>query len=99
MEKIYKAKDGRIFSGEHADKDCIAYEKSLDEKELSRKQLHEELEKAKADCEEKYKLAQESYKIYSEKMIEFNKKYGAYHTKITANDVFPIFLFDRIFGW
>ena len=97
MEKIYKAKDGKLFGGELADKQCACYEKQLDEKELSRKALHEEVEKAKAEYDLKVRQMQDSYKIYQDKMSDFCNKYGAYHTKITINDLFPINIFDKLY--
>lgn len=98
MEKIYRAKDGKLFSGESAEKQCANYEKQLNEKELSRKALHEEVEKAKADYDLKVKQMQDSYKAYQDKMSDFCNKYGAYHTKITISDLFPINIFDKLFG-
>ena len=95
MEKIYKAKDGKIFTN---DKECEVYEKKLDEKELTRKQAAEKVEKAKVDFENACKVEQEKYKAYFDIMKEFNEKYGAYHTKITVGEIFPFDIMN-IFNW
>lgn len=91
MEKMYKAKDGKLFMSE---KECVEYEKLLDEKEISRKQMHEMVEKAKVNYENERKEFESAYREYQDKLMEFNKKYGLYHTKITVNELIPTIFWD-----
>ena len=95
MEKIYKAKDGKIFTN---DKECEVYENKLDEKETTRKQAAEKVEKAKVDFENACRVEQEKYKAYLDIMKDFNTKYGAYHTKITSDIIFPFDILN-ILNW
>lgn len=93
MEKIYRATDGKIFEGKTAEKDCIAYEKQLEEKELTRKEMHKAVEQAKLNYENKIKEMQEAYGDYQASMSDFCKKYGHYHTRVTVED---LSLFDYL---
>lgn len=93
--KYYSEKVKKLFETED---ELTSAEAEYDEKHKQELVLKEERTTAAKEVEDAYKVANDAYKEYKNKLNEFIKKYGSYHTSIKdSNSLFDWFFDSWIF--
>lgn len=89
--KYYSEKVKKLFDSED---ELNEAEAKLEEKNKQALIVKEERAKAAKEVEDAYKAANDAYKVAKDKLNDFCKKYGSYHTTITDTNSLIDYLFD-----